>query len=110
MLEMPRAGYIPTAGSLGWEIHYARQVGSEGGTRRIIVATDRPMTLRELWNRPQSADYQYTLAEVRIGSNRRGQGTMVPAARIHYDTATETIEVENYASQPVWLTDVRVQK
>jgi hypothetical protein len=107
--KLPRAGFIRTATSLGWQIHYARQVPLPEGGRRIIIATDRPMNFYELWNRPRSADYQFMLVEIRLGADGRGQGTLVPAARIDYNESTKTIEVENYASQPVRLTDVRVE-
>jgi hypothetical protein len=107
--DLPAAGYIRTPTSLGWDIHYARQVPLPDGGRRIIFATDRPMTLWELWRQPRSANYEYLLGEVRLGPDGRGTGTLVPAARIDYDTPTRTIEVENYASEPVRLTEVRVE-
>lgn len=107
--KLKAAGYIRTPGSLRWDIHYARQVALPDGTRRIIFATDRPMNFYELWNRPRSVDYQYMLGEIRLGPDGKGQGTLVPAARIDYNDATRTIEVENYASQPVRLTEVRVE-
>lgn len=110
MQDLPRAGYIRTSRSLGWQIHYARQMPLPEGGRRIIFATDRPMEFWELWNRPKSADYQYMFAEIRLGADDRGRGTLVPVARIDYDEGTRTIEIENYASQPVRLTDVRVEK
>lgn len=107
--KRPRAGFIRTPTSLGWQIHYARQIPLPDGGRRIIIATDRPMNFYELWNRPRSVDYQFTLVEIRLGPDGRGKGTLVPAARIDYNEATKTIEVENYASQPVRLSDVRVE-
>lgn len=110
MQDLPRAGYIRTATSLGWQVHYAREVRLSDGSRRIIIATDRPMNFWELWNRPQSADYQYMFAEVRLGADGRGQGNLVPVARIDYDEGTKTIVVENYASLPVRLSDVRIEK
>jgi hypothetical protein len=110
MQKLPRAGYIRTTRSLGWDIHYARRYPLPDGGQRIVFATDRPMNFWELWNRPQSADYQYMFAEVRLGADGRGQGTLVPVARIDYDADTSTIEVENYASQPVRLSEVRIEK
>lgn len=107
--KRPRAGFIRTPTSLGWQIHYARQIPLPDGGRRIIIATDRPMNFYELWNRPRSAEYQFTLAEIRLGPDGRGKGTLVPAARIDYHEATKTIEVENFSNQPVRLTDVRVE-
>lgn len=108
--KLPPAGYIRTPGSLRWNVHYAREIPLSEGGRRIVIATDRPMNFYELWNRPRSADYQYLLAEIRLGPDGKGRGTLVPAARIDYHEVTKTIEVENYASQPVRLSDVRVEK
>jgi hypothetical protein len=68
------------------------------------------MPFWEIWNRPQSAEYQYMFAEIRLGADGRGQGTLVPVARIDYNEDLKTLEIENYASQPVRLTDVRVEK
>jgi hypothetical protein len=79
------------------------------GSKRIIFATDRPMNFYELWRRPRSVDYQYLLGEVRLGPDEKGQGTLVPAARVDYNEETKTIEIENYAAQPVRLVDVRVE-
>lgn len=106
----PRAGYIRSTGSVGWDVHYARQETLQDGSRRIVIATDRPMPFWELWSRPRSADYQYTLAEIRLGADGKGRGTLVQAARIEYDDITNTIEVENFEQQPVRLTQVTVEK
>jgi hypothetical protein len=107
--KMQRVGYIRTPGSLAWDIHYARMIPLADGSKRIIFATDRPMNFYELWNRPRSVDYQYLLGEVRLGPDGKGQGTLVPAARVDYNEETKTIEIENYAAQPVRLVDVRVE-
>jgi hypothetical protein len=108
--KLPRAGYIRTPTSLGWDIHYARQIPLPEGGSRIVFATDRPMNFWELWRRPQSVDYQYLAGEVRLGPDGKGRGTLVPAARIDYNEVTKTIEIENYSSQPVRLTEVRIEK
>jgi hypothetical protein len=108
--KLPRAGYIRTPGRLGWDLHYVREVRSSDGGRRIVFASDRPMNFWELWNRPQSADYQFLAGEIRLRPDGKGQGTLVPAARIDYNEGLQTIEVEDYASQPVRLTEVRIDK
>lgn len=106
----PRAGYIRSTSSVGWDIHYARQETLSDGSRRIVIATDRPMPFWELWSRPRSVDYQYTLAEIRLGPDGKGRGTLVPAARVDYDDITNTIEVENFDQQPIRLTQVQIEK
>jgi hypothetical protein len=107
--KMKEVGHIRTPTSVGWPIHFAQQVTGSAG-RRIIVATDRPMSFWELMNRPRSADYEFLLAEIRIGADGKGQGTLVPAGRIDYDNESNTLEVENYSTEPTRLTEVRVLK
>src|SRR5436190_16037455 len=62
----PRAGYLRGAG-LGWDIQYAREETTAAtGTRRIVFATVRPMSIWELIDRPPSSDYEFTFGEIRI--------------------------------------------
>lgn len=105
----PRAGYIRTSSSLGWDIHYAREEPVGDGGRRVIIATDRPMRLWELWNQPRSVDYDFMLAEIRLNKDGRGEGKLATAAKISWDAGTNTIEIENYGIEPVWLTEVQVE-
>lgn len=107
----PRAGSIrSSSGGLGWNLLYARKRDLPGGGRRIVFASDRPMSFYELATRPRSAEYDFMLAEMHINANGKGDGKLVPAARIKYDEASRTIEIENYANEPVLLTDIRESK
>ena len=42
--RMPRVGYIRDVnrGTLGWDLHFARERKLEDGGRQIVLATDRP--------------------------------------------------------------------
>jgi hypothetical protein len=104
--SMPRVGYIRTTSSVGWDLHYASATPIASGGTRVAVATDRPMAFYELWNRPRSAEYEFTLAEMRIGPDGKGEGKLVPAAKINYDQDTRTIEIEDYGIEPVRLTQI----
>ncbi len=106
----PRAGYISTGSSIGWDIRFAQQLTASDSGRRIIVATDRPMSFWEAANRPRSAEYAFMLAEIRIRPDGTGEGKLVPAAQIGFNKETNTLEIENYSNQPVRLTEVRVEK
>ena len=105
----PRAGYIRTSSSLGWDIHYAREEPVGDGGRRVIIATDRPMSFWELRNQPRSVQYDFTLAEIRLNKDGKGEGKLARAAKISWDPGTRTIEIENYGIEPVRLTEVRVE-
>ena len=105
----PRAGYIRTSSTLGWDIHYAREEPVGDGGRRVIIATDRPMSFWELRNQPRSVEYDFTLAELRLSKDGNGEGKLATAARISWNPSTRTIEIENYGIEPVRLTAVRVE-
>ena len=79
-----------------------------GGGERIVFATDRPMSFAERASGARSRDYEYLVGEVRVGPDGKGQGTLVPRANVMYDADNQTLTVENYDSQPVRLTNVRV--
>ncbi|PYQ45689.1 MAG: hypothetical protein DMF77_03480 [Acidobacteria bacterium] len=108
--KMPRAGSIQRTGQLGWDIHFAQQVVASNGSRRIVLATDRPMSFWEAANQPRSADYAFTLAEIRLGPDGKGEGKLVPAAKIDYDKESNTLEIENYNTEPTRLTQVVAEK
>ncbi len=102
----PRAGYIRTTTSLGWGIQYAREYPLPDGGRRIVFATDRPMSFYELTNNSRSRDYEYMFCEIRLRKDGTGEGKLVTHAKISYDRARNELEVENYALEPVRLTRV----
>ena len=108
--HLPRAGYVRTSRSLGWDVHFAREVVNPDGSRKIIIATDRPMSFWEIANRPRSADYAFMVAEIRLSPDGKGEGTLVPAARLDFDGESNTFEVENYQVSPVRLSEVRAEK
>ena len=106
----PRAGYIRTTRSLGWDIQYAREDPLPDGGRRIVFATDRPMSFNELWNRPRSSEYEFMLCEIHLGKDGTGEGKLATLAKVTYDKAKNRIEIENYGIEPVRLTRVEVEK
>jgi hypothetical protein len=108
--KMKRVGYIRTPTSVGWPMHFAQQVVGSDGTQRIVFATDRPMSFWEVVNRPRSADYAFLVGEIRLRPDGKGEGKLVPAGKVDYNPETKTLEIENYSTQPVRLSEVRVVK
>lgn len=106
----PRAGSIQRTGQLGWDVQFAQQVVASNGSRRIIIATDRPLSFFEAANQTRSADYAFTLAEIRLTPDGKGEGKLVPAAKIEYDKESNTLEIENYNIEPTRLTQVEIVK
>jgi hypothetical protein len=105
----PRVGYIRTTTSLGWDIQYARESPLPEGGRRIVFATDRPMSFREASLRPRSSEYEFMLCEIHLDRDGTGEGKLATMAKISYDKKTKVIEVENYGIEPVRLTRVTTE-
>lgn len=103
------AGYIRTPSSIGYPLRFARQISMADGGRRIIIATDRYVSFLEATTQPRSADYPFMLVDIRMSADGKGTGKLMPLAKV---TANEdhTVEIENYSSEPVRLTEVRELK
>jgi hypothetical protein len=105
--DVKTAGHIrATSGGLGWDIRYARKAPLPDGGYRVVIGTDRPMSFYERSAHPRSADYEFLIAELRLGPKGEGEGRLFPAAKVSFDKDENSIEIENYANQPVRLTKV----
>jgi len=105
--DAPKVGYIRTTTSLGWDLHFASHVPGEDGGERIVIATDRPMSFRELWNQPRSVDYPFTIIEMRVDKSGEGDGTMSLATKVIPDKTNNVVTLENYGTQRIRLQQVK---
>jgi len=105
--KLPRVGYFRTPNSIGYDIHFARKTPGEDGGEVITLMTDRYISFWEAANRPRTIDYPFTLVEVRIGADGRGEGKMSIATKITGNKKNNTIVLEDYKSQPVLLNSVK---
>ncbi len=117
--KMPNHGRISIPGwtgpdphnaRLGWTLHYAMAAPGEDGGLRIGIATDRYIGFWEARNRPRTMDYPFTLIEMRLDANGRGTGKMAVATKITFDKAKKQMVLENYASEPVRLNEIKIEK
>jgi hypothetical protein len=95
--------------ALGLDLHYAAQMPLPEGGRRIVIATDRYIGFQEARNQPRTIDYPFTLIEIRVDKEGKGQGKMAVATKISFDKKKKVIELENYSSEPVRLNEVKVK-
>jgi hypothetical protein len=100
----PRAGFIRTPNSLGWEIQYARDNVQGDGTRQIVIATDKPVSFAAAATGAESTDYPFTLIEMRMGKDNKGEGRML--ARSAITTKNGRLELENYGNEPIKLSAI----
>jgi hypothetical protein len=102
-------GRIRSTGSVGYPIRFAREISMSTGGRRIILATDRPISFFELANQPRTTDYPFLIVDIRMDAKGEGEGKLLPLAKVTMNE-DHVIEVENYASEPVRLSSVRKVK
>jgi hypothetical protein len=95
--------------ALGLDLHYAWQTPLPEGGRRIVLATDRYIGFQEARNQPRSIDYPFTLMEIRVNKDGKGEGKMAVATKISFDKKKKQIELENYSSEPVRLNSLQVK-
>ena len=94
---------------LGHNLQYAWQTIQPDGGRRIVIATDRYIGAAEQLNQPRTIDYPFTLFEIRVDKDGKGEGKMAVATKISFDKAKNTIDLENYGTEPVRLNDVKLK-
>ncbi|HEY7445183.1 MAG TPA: hypothetical protein VH701_22335, partial [Vicinamibacterales bacterium] len=94
---------------LGHDLHYAWQTPLPDGGRRIVIATDRYIGFREAANQPRTTDYPFTLIEIRVNKEGKGEGKMAVATKISFDKKKKQIELENYSTEPVRLNNLQMK-
>jgi hypothetical protein len=108
--DAPKVGYIRNLFSVGYDLHYARhRPGADGGDQ-IVIATDRPIGFGEAVQQPRSIDYPFTFIEIHVDPDGKGEGKMSYATKVYVEKDTNQIVLEDYASQPVLLQDVQLEK
>jgi hypothetical protein len=107
--KLKRVGFMRLPTTLGYDLHYARRNQLPEGGTQIVIATDRRIGFAEARNQPRSIDYPFTLIDIRLKPNGEGEGKMSIATKIAYDKAKHTVELENYASEPVRLQAVKAE-
>jgi hypothetical protein len=105
----PRVGYIQSAGRLGYDLKFARQVVRDDGSQRVLIATDRAISFLEAVNRPRTVDYPFMVIDMRLSAKGEGEGKLLPIANITAN-GDHVVEIENYDTQPVRLTSIKNKK
>jgi hypothetical protein len=105
----PRAGYIRSARSVGWDIMYARENLLPDGTRQIVIVTDKPVTFWAAANSSRTMDYPFTMVEMRFPpGGDKGEGKLLNQTSI--STKNGRLELEIYGQEPTRLTQITQQK
>jgi hypothetical protein len=108
--DMKPVGTIRTPDTLGYDLHYAAERPGVDGGRDVVFATDRPVSFWEAVNRPRLSNYPFTLIQIHMNPDGKGEGKLAVAAKITADQDAKTMEIENFQMQPVTLVNVTSQK
>ena len=106
LVKLPTVGYINTPGSLRYDLHFAWERPEAEGGRMVFLMTDRYVGSWESINRPRTIDYPFTLLQLQLDKTGNGDGKASLYTKIT-QTKDGTIELENFANQPVMLNQVR---
>lgn len=98
-------GRFSLSGSLGERVN-AVLVNRDGDETVIRAVFRRWIGFGELRRGLRSVDYPFGYVEIRINRNGRGDGTIIPAARVRF-RGGNTVEVEDFGTFPGRLMGVR---
>ena len=100
-------GRLSFNGRIGQELN-AVWIERVGDKTRIRAIAERWMGFGELRRGYRSVDYPFTYIELNIDRNGRGEGMIIPAAKVRF-RGGDTIEVEDFGTFPGRLMGVRMR-
>ncbi len=103
-------GADPQNYRLGWDLHYAWREPLPDGGDRIVLATTRYMSFVEVRNQPRTVDYPFTLIQIHLPKEGKGEGKMAAFTQITFDKKKNAMEIENYGTEPVRLNEITSEK
>lgn len=106
--DQKSVGTIRTPDSIGYDLRYAHQEPTSEGGRRVVIATDRPISFWEAANQPRTMDYPFTVIQMELDREGHGKGTLSYATKI--TARGNTVELENFSTSPVMLTEIDAKK
>ena len=74
-----------------------------------MIITPRVIGFREARDQPRTVDYPFSLFEMRFGRDGKGEGRLAYATQISFDKEKNSIEIENYSSEPVRLNELKLE-
>jgi len=108
-IRKQKLGRFSVDGTVGREVNVVREHRTENG-RKITMVFERWLEMFEVRYGTRSENYPFTYIEMYIGENGKGEGTLIPAARIYFEKKEEnTIAIENFGIYPARLSNIQLQ-
>jgi hypothetical protein len=102
LMDAPEVGYLRTPDNRAYNLYFAWSEPASDGGRRIILATARPLKFWEAAT-PRSNTYDFTLIEIRLNGDGRGEGKMSITTKVAVSEEQDLLELEDYANEPARL-------
>ena len=110
MQNLPQVGYIKTPETMGDALTFARSTVLPDGTRQVVVATNRPISVAGSLAPGAAQKYDLSVIEMRWKKgDKTGEGKMTLAAQASIDPKTGNVQIQNYAGMPSVLRDITVK-
>ena len=102
-------GYITFPGNLEYILRFACRVPGPDGGQDVVLATDYPV---DVWwspmrTSPPASVAEGTLIELHLNKDGRGEGKLSVGTQLQATHDGRLFGLQNYAKQPVLLTDVQ---
>jgi len=108
-LNHQRLGRFAVTGDVGREINLVTEHKTADG-RKITFVFERWLKMFELRYGTRSEDYPFTYGELYLHDDGKGEGTLVPAAKIYFDDKEgNTVSIENFGIYPARLSNIELQ-
>jgi hypothetical protein len=108
--DADHVGQIRTPLTLSYPLQFAWQEPVGDGGRRIILITDRPMDVWKEAMRLREIDDTFTVMEIRLTLDSEGEGKVAIGSNISVNRHLDLIELKEYDTALVRLTDVRTKR
>jgi hypothetical protein len=102
-------GRVAPTGSVGTGFRIARMHPDQNGGTYIVMATNRPISIGELYHGTRSRDYPIGIVTLNLDKDGNGVGLLYAACKVKFNKQGE-LEVEHYSQKPLRLANVRRQK
>lgn len=107
-ISKDKRGTLQIGSQLGRDIN-AVWFSDEDEGRKLTVLFERWVGFGEARRSDRSLNYPFTYLEIYLDANGKGEGTMIPAARVR-SKGTKSIEVENFGIYPARLTNIKPRR
>lgn len=107
-ISKEKRGTIQIGTGLGRDVNAVWVSETEEG-RKITALSERWLGFGELRRGARSLDYPFTYIELFVDDRGRGEGTLIPAARVRFKKGN-TIEFENFGIYPARLMNVQLRR